>query len=284
MKKYVLLAAIAVSVPASAQEARLEHFTAPVAEAFRILVPGLYRTAQPVPERVSEPRFDLSASFETLQPATVSVALPEVMDVPVWMRGGHSYFAMPSGIRSSALPAPDCLTSGYFPRYGISAEAQSRRRLYFADILTAACEAGVPVELFDALVSQESRYRPTARSHAGAIGMAQLMPGTARYLGVSNPWDPLENLRGGARYLREQLDTFGTWELALAAYNAGPGNVRKHDGIPPFRETRNYVRTIMNTIGERRPIRSWAAVAPAKNPFRTVRLAMFSPASYIPEN
>lgn len=107
-----------------------------------------------------------------------------------------------------------------------------------------AQQEGVPVDLFLRLVNQESRFNPNAVSSAGAMGLAQLMPGTARDLGV-DPNDPVQNLTGGARYLRQQLDTFGQPDLALAAYNAGPGNVRKHGGIPPFKETQNYVSTIL---------------------------------------
>lgn len=107
-----------------------------------------------------------------------------------------------------------------------------------------AQQEGVPVDLFLRLVNQESRFNPNAVSTAGAMGLAQLMPGTARDLGV-DPSDPTQNLTGGARYLRQQLDTFGQPELALAAYNAGPGNVRKYGGIPPFKETQNYVSTIL---------------------------------------
>jgi hypothetical protein len=107
-----------------------------------------------------------------------------------------------------------------------------------------AAEEGVPADLFLKLVNQESRFRPDARSPKGAMGLAQLMPGTAKDLGV-DPSDPVQNLRGGARYLRQQLNTFGDPALALAAYNAGPGAVRKYGGIPPFRETQNYVSTIL---------------------------------------
>lgn len=107
----------------------------------------------------------------------------------------------------------------------------------------AARRHGVPEDLFLRLVNQESRFKPKARSHKGAIGLAQLMPGTAKDLGV-DPHDPQQNLEGGARYLKMMYDQFGSWRLALAAYNAGPGAVKKHGGVPPFRETRNYVKKI----------------------------------------
>jgi len=102
--------------------------------------------------------------------------------------------------------------------------------------------------LLEALVWQESRWREGAVSHAGARGLAQLMPGTARYLGV-NPDDPMQNLEGGARYLREQLDRFdGDLEKALAAYNAGPGRVIRAGGVPNIRETKAYVAAIMGRL------------------------------------
>ncbi|MBD3679307.1 MAG: lytic transglycosylase domain-containing protein [Rhodobacteraceae bacterium] len=107
----------------------------------------------------------------------------------------------------------------------------------------AARRHGVPPELFLRLVTQESGWDPAAVSPKGAIGLAQLMPQTARALNV-DPNDPLENLDGGARYLRMQFEEFGNWPHALAAYNAGPEAVRRHDGIPPYEETRSYVLAI----------------------------------------
>ena len=108
---------------------------------------------------------------------------------------------------------------------------------------TAARRHGIPEDLFLRLVQQESGWNPNARSHKGALGLAQLMPATARTLGV-DPGDPAQNLEGGARYLSWQYARFRSWKLALAAYNAGPGAVEKHGGVPPFDETRNYVKVI----------------------------------------
>ncbi len=117
------------------------------------------------------------------------------------------------------------------------------RGVYLDMARDAASKHKIPVDLFLRLVQQESGWNPGAVSHAGARGLAQLMPDTARYLGV-NPDDPQQNLEGGARYLAEQYREFRSWRLALAAYNAGPGAVRKYNGIPPYKETQNYVKII----------------------------------------
>ncbi len=107
----------------------------------------------------------------------------------------------------------------------------------------AARKYGVPEDLFLRLVQKESGWNQGAVSPKGATGLAQLMPGTADLLGIDET-DPEQNLDGGARYLRMMYDRFGTWKLALAAYNAGPLAVEKHDGIPPYAETRDYVVAI----------------------------------------
>jgi Transglycosylase SLT domain len=113
-----------------------------------------------------------------------------------------------------------------------------------ADVDQVEQDYGLPQGLVHAVIHQESRGRANAVSVKGALGLMQLMPGTAAQLGV-NPYDPEQNVRGGARYLRQQIDRFGSIPLALAAYNAGPGAVLRYGGVPPYRETQNYVSTIM---------------------------------------
>jgi len=131
------------------------------------------------------------------------------------------------------------VTEAAAPRYSGSYKGQ-----YLEVAKTLARKHGVPEDLFLRLVQQESGWNPGAVSVKGATGLAQLMPTTASKLGVDIS-DPHQNLEGGARYLKMMYDKFGTWNLALAAYNAGPGAVEKHGGIPPYAETKNYVKAIL---------------------------------------
>lgn len=112
-------------------------------------------------------------------------------------------------------------------------------------ITTAARRAGVSDRLVRAVIQVESAYDPRALSHKGAMGLMQLMPETAVMLAVNDPYDPVQNLQAGTAYLRRMLDRFGRLEIALAAYNAGPTAVERYDGIPPYPETRNFVRRVL---------------------------------------
>ena len=134
---------------------------------------------------------------------------------------------------------PENYRQNFIPAY-----SGNYKGVYLPMAEAAAYRYGIPADLFSRLVQQESNWNPRAKSHKGAIGLAQLMPGTARSLGV-DPHDPAQNLDGGARYLSRMYKKFGTWRLALAAYNAGPEAVAKYDGVPPYKETKNYVKRIL---------------------------------------
>jgi soluble lytic murein transglycosylase-like protein len=114
------------------------------------------------------------------------------------------------------------------------------------EINAAAARHGVPAALLKGLIRAESNFDPNAKSPAGASGLTQLMPGTAAGLGVTNPLDPKQAIEGGAKYLAQQLKAFGgDVQKALAAYNAGPGAVQRYGGIPPYTETQNYVKRVL---------------------------------------
>lgn len=121
---------------------------------------------------------------------------------------------------------------------------------YDACFQAAADAYQVPVGLLKAVAKAESAFTPDAVSHCGAVGMMQLMPATARSLGVRDPYDPGQNIMGGANYLRQMLNRFdGDVSLALAAYNAGPGAVDRYNGIPPYPETQAYVTKVLGYAG-----------------------------------
>jgi soluble lytic murein transglycosylase-like protein len=155
-----------------------------------------------------------------------------------------------------AVPAPaDPSARGSAGWASVTAGSESRPYLtqpgaqqYETVIATAAKRHNVDPRLVHAVITVESRYQPDARSPKGAMGMMQLMPGTARDLRVGNPYDAAANIDGGVRYLRQLLDRFDL-RLALAAYNAGAATVERFGGIPPYPETRNYVARVLQLVG-----------------------------------
>jgi len=175
------------------------------------------------------------------------MAAADVLEVGA---GGHAWIVGGStaGEPVDALP----LAEGFaVPEHAVAAPDRASAALpdrYEGAVKQLAARFDLSPALIEALVWQESRWRENAVSPVGARGLAQLMPGTARELGV-DPDDPLANLEGGARYLRQQLDRFdGDVEKALAAYNAGPGRVEKAGGIPQIPETQTYVAAVMGRL------------------------------------
>jgi soluble lytic murein transglycosylase-like protein len=177
----------------------------------------------------------------------------DVMEIgpagPRWISGALSAQAAPTALSDPGVVE---LSADFAvpPQAVADAAAQAGMvpALYAAKVSELARRFDLSPALIEAMVWQESRWNAAARSPVGARGLAQLMPGTARYLGV-NPDDPFANLEGGARYLREQMDRFdGDIEKALAAYNAGPGRVIAAGGIPRIRETQGYVAAIMGRL------------------------------------
>lgn len=159
------------------------------------------------------------------------------ISVPAWMRGGPVFAA------AALRYAPQCSTAPYRMTGFLRSDAEGRRAAYYGLMSSIACEYGIPGGLFDALIIQESRYRANIVSPKNAFGLTQLMPDTALALGVDR-YRAEDNLRGGAQYLRQQLDRFGQVHLALAAYNAGPGRV-VGGRLPPIQETRAYVDAVL---------------------------------------
>lgn len=167
--------------------------------------------------------------------AALAIAAPASAQDVDWRRAGGGLFGTPAVEPAVA----DALDGAAVPRLAILNQP-------FQDAIDAAALAhGLDPKLLHALVITESAYRADARSPVGAGGLTQLMPGTARELGVRDRFDPIENLRGGADYLARQILRFGDLRLALAAYNSGPGRVARLGRIPDIAETQAYVATVI---------------------------------------
>lgn len=249
------LIALAFHTTAVAQRADLMQFDGAGPSDFVIRVgPVPVPADRPQADQVPDLAAMLAADFAGMVPkgAIDTTTSSARLEVPRWMRTGVVASSTKSPAIASQSPGFGCGDIRYRPRRDLPAATELRRAKHFPLIATIACEENVPIGLFDALIWQESRYQAFARSPKGAIGLAQLMPGTAQYLGVSDPWDVSQNLRGGARYLRMQIEEFGRYDLALAAYNAGPGRVRSTRAIPTIRETREYVQQITAAWGRGR--------------------------------
>jgi len=153
---------------------------------------------------------------------------------------------------SVSLKKPEVpITSDTFPNGTFLDRVSKRISKYQSDIENASIKYNIPQELIKAVITTESAGKFDARSSVGAKGLMQLMDGTAKDLGVNNSFDPSQNIMGGSSYLRQMLDKYdGNVKFALAAYNAGPGNVDKYNGIPPFRQTQNYVNKVLNYMNK----------------------------------
>lgn len=176
--------------------------------------------------------------------ATVTARVGEIQQALLALRGAPAAPPAPatpatsfqSRLAAATAPAPA----------GAAVPVSGDGGRYDALIQASAQRNGIDPALLKALIRQESGFDPAAGSPAGAQGLTQLMPATAASLGVTDPHDPAQSIEGGARYLRAQLDAFGGDEAkALAAYNAGPGAVRRYGGVPPYAETQAYVQRVL---------------------------------------
>jgi soluble lytic murein transglycosylase-like protein len=191
---------------------------------------------------------DVSSLLESLQATTGTNPGASSYIASFLLNSNSNYIPTSNSIDSTSSSSLEQYTKDYtgkesYENFLVGAEQ------YSAEIAKAAKTYNVPEKLIASVMKQESNFNPSAVSSAGASGLMQLMPSTARFLGVNDTLDPEQSIMGGAKYLRQMLDQFdNNVETALAAYNAGPGNVKKYGGIPPFKETQNYVKNILNYL------------------------------------
>jgi soluble lytic murein transglycosylase-like protein len=175
--------------------------------------------------------------------------------------GDQQAFTMPEDVSSWRSDRPSPLAGTITPEGtkplspfgpGMAAPTGNRRATFLPIIERAALAHGMDPKLLDAIVEAESDYNPNDVSRAGAKGLIQLMPETAAEVGVTDPFDPVQNVNGGAAYISKLMKRFPTLDLVLAAYNAGPGAVSRAGGIPPYKETQNYVKKVMRLYEDRK--------------------------------
>lgn len=183
---------------------------------------------------------------EVLGSSSVSQASSTIMDKltkpeSLLYSGNHPVFHPSSLSDILAKTKPNVITN--------NAHSPNLNSDYTSIIKQAAEKFNLPEKLISAVIKTESNFNNSVVSRSGAQGLMQLMPGTAKFLGVKDSFDPVQNITGGANYLRQMLNQFGgDTKLALAAYNAGPGNVKKYGGIPPFKETKEYVQKVLGYL------------------------------------